>query len=501
MDVINLGAGGLRRAQQLAVAVFVLSAAPSAFGQMAGDEINTAFDIAQATRPNGGSFGGLATFGRLDEDFFLNVNLRLNFDQEFWGVGVQVPLRFRIIDNDPQDRDDIGSVIRKEDWDQPSDFLRLLRYVYIGKKDKSGPFYIRLGELNGLTIGHGTIMHRYFNNFDISRWRAGLNAAVNIGGVGAEVMVSDLLDYHVVGGRMTIRPFRLAMGESFLDRFVIGASVIADTKAPVALQRQVDDPATEFDESTLAEVDGNDEPVVARDRALWIAGVDLGFELVTSDILSITPYTDFNRIGIVDNGWGWHLGVLWNIRVPMVVDTFVADLRTEYRRVSGDYLAPYFNTVYEIERFNVLGNTAPFPAPKLRCLQSATEACSLNTGQAKNGYFFEALVGLPNWIYIGGEYLDYDGDVPDGQLRLSLEVPLLEFIQFSAFYYRINIDGSSDLFKLDDKSAVIAQATVPLYSIISLQARWWRVWRADPEEGGYASVDDWSVGFGFSYSF
>ncbi|MEO1337007.1 MAG: hypothetical protein AAFV29_15290, partial [Myxococcota bacterium] len=194
-------------------------------------------------------------------------------------------------------------------------------------------------------------------------------------------------------------------------------------------------------------------------------------------------------------------GVLWNIRVPMLIDTFVADLRTEYRRVSGDYVAPYFNTVYEIERYNVLGNDQPLPIPKAQCLETTTAGCTINTGEAKNGYFFEALFGLPNLVYISGEFLDYDGDQPDGQLRLSLEVPALEFVQFSAFYYRVNIDGTSDMFALDDKSALIAQVTVPVYGIISAQARWWRVWRADPDEGGYASVDDWSVGFGISYSF
>ena len=280
----------------------------------------------------------------------------------------------------------------------------------------------------------------------------------------------------------------------------MGASVIADTKAPLRLRLNTD-PAAEAPQTVA--VNDRDEPIVEESRAFVIAGIDLGFELVATDFLSITPYTDLNRMSFVDNGWGWHLGVLWNFKLPMVVDTFIADLRTEFRHVSGDYLSPYFNTVYEIERFNVLGvaDSQGFAFPKLFCLQSVENGCTTNTGRSKNGFFFEATVGLPNWIYVGGEYLDYDGDQPDGQLRLSLEIPALEVVQFSAFYYRINVDGPSDLFGLDDKSAVIAQVTIPLYAILSLQARWWRVWRADPDQGGYASVDDWSVGLGFSYAF
>ena len=292
------------------------------------------------------------------------------------------------------------------------------------------------------------------------------------------------------------------MGEGFWDRFYVGASVIADRKAPFRLQLETeDDPATPEDETRVA-VNDEDQPIVEQSEAFFISGVDIGFELLATEYLSITPYTDLNRMSFVENGWGWHLGVLWKLKVPMLIDTFVADLRTEYRRVSGDYVAPYFNSVYEIERYSVLGSNRPFPQPKLRCLSFAPdEPCTLNTGSTKNGYYFEAMVGLPNWIFVGGEYLDYDGDLPDGQLRLSLEIPALEFVQLSAFYYRVNVDGPSDLFALDDKSAVIAQVTVPFYSIFSFQARWWRVWRADQDGGGYNSVDDWSVGFGVAYSF
>ena len=112
------GARDAQRWLQVGVVLFGMSTAQSALGQISGDDVNTAFDIQQA-QTNANRVGGLATFGRLDEDFFLNITLRLSFDREYWGVGFQVPLRLRVIDNDPQDRDDIGSVIRREDWDQP----------------------------------------------------------------------------------------------------------------------------------------------------------------------------------------------------------------------------------------------------------------------------------------------------------------------------------------------------------------------------------------------
>ncbi len=124
--------------------------------------------------------------------------------------------------------------------------------------------------------------------------------------------------------------------------------------------------------------------------------------------------------------------------------------------------------------------------------------CNGNGG--RNGVFLELLAGLPEWVFIGGEYQDYDGVSDDGTLRLSLEVPALDIVKFSAFYYRVNIAGADDFFELDDKSAVVAQAVVPLYSFLSINLRWWRVWQADPSgNDGYKSVDVWSISAGFNF--
>jgi hypothetical protein len=495
----------LRRTPLLALGVLLLPGA--AVAQVTGEQVAQMADAERSNLPPS-TFGGELGFNGLGGDYFLTLALRLNFDQSNWGFGLQVPLRLRLIDNDPQNDLDYGGILRREDWDEPSDWLRVLRYVYLGQWDKKGPYYVRLGELSGLTVGHGTIMHRYFNGIDPSKWRTGVNVAVNIDAYGGEAMVNDLADPYLVGARFTVRPLMVAMGEGeeeawLTKKLVLGASIFADGKAPFELGTetvQVPNPDAPDSPITTTRIrnDEHGRPLVTRERALVFLGVDVGLELLSTDFFSITPYTDLNKMSQVSGGWGWHAGVLWNLRVPLAIDTLTVDLRTEYRRVAGDYLAPYFNTVYEIERYQRLqpGSSAA-SVTKLRSLCGDLE-CNGNGVPGRNGVFLELLAGLPNFAVVGGDYTAYSGDNQDGTLRLTLEVPALQVVKFSAFYYRVNVAGLNDLFKLDDKSAIVAQASVPLYTVFSINARWWRVWQATPDGIGYESVDDYSIGVGLS---
>lgn len=475
----------VRRVVCILGALCLTASSSSAYAQLGGDEAKALADAETSNLPPDALTADLS-LGKLGEDWFMTVGLGLSLERDMWGLGVRVPLRFRLIDRDPENPGDKGG-LRKQDWDQASDFLRVLTFVYVGQADKKGPYYVRAGQLSSLGIGYGTIMHRYHNGLDAARYHAGINAAVNVDAYGGEAMIGDILDPYLAGLRFTARPMQIAYGEGWWDMLVAGATLMTDSRAPFELST-----------NTMMQVQTGDDgvPIVTRERALLIFGLDVGAEVLSTPLLSITPYTALNKMSIVDNGWGWHAGVLWRVTLPLAIDTFQADLRTEYQRVSGDYRGPYFNTVYEIERYQLLASGGGSTTPKLRALCGVDRDCSLMTPGAKNGVFFDLRAGLPDWVFVGGEYLNYDGDQNEGTLRLSVEVPALEFVQFSAFYFRINITGTDDLFAIDDRSAIVAQATIPIAWVLSAQLRWWRVWQAT--DGGYQSVDDWSIGVGAS---
>ena len=99
-------------------------------------------------RPSGisGSFGGSITFEKVQEDYFITPTI---FNQTTIGpvtFGVQVPIRLRVWDRDPQD----DGVLRKEDWDEPSDYLRLLRFVEVNLGDEAQKAGIAEAELPAL---------------------------------------------------------------------------------------------------------------------------------------------------------------------------------------------------------------------------------------------------------------------------------------------------------------------------------------------------------------
>jgi hypothetical protein len=472
----------------LPASAILLFAAP-VYAQVTADQAVQAAQASKMTLPPD-AFQGEAAFRRINEDYFISLALRINFDRENWGVGFQLPLNFRVIDNDPKQSppDYFGSAhLRREDWDEPGKYLRTIRYVYVGQADKKGLFYVRLGELDALTMGHGTIMYRYFNNlWDPDSWHTGINAAVNVGAFGGEAMVNDVANPYVAGMRFTVRPLELAMGEGLIwDKLVLGTTLMTDWTAPTVLRTT----------SSSVAVDSHNHPIVDAKRRLVIAGIDAGLEVFSNELISITPYVDLNKMmNVVDRGWGFHTGVLWQLHFPLVIDTLTLDARTEYRRVSGDYIGPYFDSTYEIDRYQVLNQAMPLPLGQSTKLSSLI----LDPSQSRNGLFFSLLAGLPQFVFVGGEYTAYDGHRNDGTLKLSLNVPALSFFKFSAFYYRINVSGLDDLFNYkDNRSAIVATASIPFYGFLALNVRWWRIWQLEGD-GLYHTVDDWSVGVGFN---
>jgi hypothetical protein len=464
--------------------VAALALAPTmVHAQVSGDQaLNAAQKAGGAALPPD-SLGGELLFGQLGEDIFATLNLRLNFDRDNWGVGFNVPVRLRLVDLEPKNKGDIGGIIRKEDWDEFSDFFKVIRYAYVGQRDKKGPFYIRIGELSGLTMGHGTIVHRYTNGLDVNTFRMGANVAVNLGAFGSEIAVGDvgrIDDPLLAAARFTVRPLELLLGDGLIwDRLVFGVSVVTDPAAPYDIKL----PVLDADGQVTSPAEASSQ------KSFYVLGADLGLEILRNKYLSIEPYVDMNKMSVVSDGWGFHAGVLWGVNIPVVVDNLIVDLKTEYRRVSGDYVGPYFDTVYEIERLTSLASPNN-PTPKLRLLADGG-------GEGRNGVFFDITAGLPSFVFVGGEYVDYDGGEDDGTLRLSINVPALEFLELSAFYYRVNIKGLDDLIQLDDRSALVAEAKIPIYAVFTLNARFLRIWERNAQ-GEPESVDDWTIGLGFN---
>jgi len=103
------------------------------------------------------TLGAELGFSQVDEDYFLTLRPRFDLNFGNFGLGLQIPLNLRVIDKSPKNDNDYGGIIRAEDWDEPSEYFRAVRWLRYGHPRDF--VYFRVGGLDG-ELGNGTIMGR-----------------------------------------------------------------------------------------------------------------------------------------------------------------------------------------------------------------------------------------------------------------------------------------------------------------------------------------------------
>ncbi|MBU1081547.1 MAG: hypothetical protein KKB59_13770, partial [Spirochaetes bacterium] len=232
--------------------------------------------------------------------------------------------------------------------DAATDLALKIKFIEYGEP-LVDPFFLKIGNLNSFTIGHGLIMRNYANDSDFpSIRRIGLNLGVDAGGWGFEALTNDLTDNQVVGGRLFVRPipdFKLAIGLS-------GAADLA--------------PASDMDAAT-AESYG--DPVFIG------AGLDLDLPIVTSDAFGLRLFADgaamvpYVRAG--DTGAGaaglrydmvWTGSELknWGAASGFIGNVLFIDWRLEYRYFTGAFSPAFFDAGYERRRSALVAEWAGY---------------------------------------------------------------------------------------------------------------------------------------------
>ncbi|MEI8093018.1 MAG: FecR family protein [Spirochaetales bacterium] len=88
--------------------------------------------------------------------------------------------------------------------DAVSDLVLKIRFLELGRQGVD-PFYLKIGNLNTMSIGHGTVMSHFANDQEFPSVRkVGLNAGVTLGPIGLEGVADDLGSPQVVGGRLSL---------------------------------------------------------------------------------------------------------------------------------------------------------------------------------------------------------------------------------------------------------------------------------------------------------
>ncbi len=471
----------------LALTVLPLTSAHAdlGLGPMPGEERFAG--MLPQTKPTLGADVG---FAQMDGDYFLQLTLKTELNLGQVGLGLQAPLNLRVIDRDPKAHGDYYGLIRREDWDTPSEWLRVVRYARLGHK--RDPVYLRVGEL-AADLGHGTIVNRYLNNVDTDTFRVGSTFDVNTSYGGAETLISDLGTIYdsknprsrIYGLRAYFKPYSLVDADSFLNIFSVGATVVTDWNAPISYQMASPGQDASGQPLPPQPVVKDGAYVVADTSPMTVYGFDVEAEVLNNALVDLVPYSDLNFIN--NAGWGWHAGALATLKMPIAI-ALTIPIRLEYRRFSSNYVPEYFDTFYEVQRFNSALTGQP--------ISKEQWTRELPSGKGYNGVYGDLAFDFAGIVQVGAVYEAREG--ADASLQAFAAVPALETLQFKAFYARTGIKGTNDVFKFDDRSMLVAQGRYELFSYVYLVGRFTRRWVLDSVSSEYQSKDDWNVGLEFS---
>ena len=393
-----------------------------------------------------GLYGGGLTF--INGDAYVRLQLQPDIPLGKIGIGLDLTLLYNPYaeGDDPQILAEDG-----EAWDSPSTWLRLIRYVRYGQP--YDPFHFRFGELDYLTIGHGSIMSGY-SNYDRRGLRLNLRNSENRYGI--ETMVNDIGNPTIFGGRGFYRPFQREENNNLLTRFELGATYLTDINPN--LQEEGEDP-------------------------LSAIGLDVGFPIIETSTFRLDLYDDIaflntlpeddtpaeitlteeNRV-TTNLAWGNAVGVGFSFTQTL--------LKIEYRTFGEGYIPSVFDYTYESAK-----SLSPEPdLPQFLGLETNTEP--------SRGFFSQFIWHPLPQIHFMGTFEDYTNTEPKLYMAFT-ESGLVPRFSLRAFYTKRDIgEGGEtnfigDLFDLDEKSAFSVEVRYevfpPVVTIVTREYRFRRV--------------------------
>jgi len=259
----------------------------------------------------------------------------------------------------PEGNDEWSFGTDQDGWDQilldmNRDFWLKIRFMEYGDP-LWDPFYLHVGNLNNMTIGHGSLIKDYTNNINFpSQRKTGINTGVTLGGLKIEALVDDTSETSLAGARIQ---FAGARGPSF------ALSTVAD----FFVASELDDPSFMGDPLVTADSSFMGNPM------LIAASIDTELFKIDTDLLKLMYFADFSVIspyfrsqpdtayygtfdyddytGMIWDGSELHnYGVMTGIMGSISRINFELDLRYE----NGLFQHQLFNSVYERNRLNYM---------------------------------------------------------------------------------------------------------------------------------------------------
>lgn len=429
---------------------------------------------------NGNNFAGVGLgYFNLDAVHFVSATpmLDLHFLDKRLALHLGATLNFTIFDPNGGGFAVAGK-LRRRDWDDPRDFVKILRRFQYGRKEEK--LFFRLGRVGAASIGHGTVMRRYNNNLNVNDTRVGLELDAHLPWVGAEAFVGDVtLKSQVLAGLAFVKPLAIFLDHPIPRSLSFGVHYAGDLTAPTALLR---------DDSGVVLTDGAENPRFSVTKVNFL-GADFEIKPVrVGDQVDIKLYGDFTQM--LTYGNGITIGTLGRFNFgtsPM----FGLRARIEYRNLGDRYLPNYFDMFYEIQKLQVVTVSATTFAPtKLEYLKS------FRTGRRRHSFYAEGTFSIVDKFAISVAYERGGGEL-EQHFLIHAEFTALDWLRFFATYHKRNFGNANELFKFQQNDLVYGQARLEVLPILFINGRMMKSFMWDPGVdfglGGFRNVLDWKV--------
>lgn len=235
--------------------------------------------------------------------------------------------------------------------DTAADLILKIKYLEYGQP-LDDPFFVKVGNLKNLTMGHGLILRNYRNDSDFpSIRRTGLNTGIDFGGFGFEALANDLPFPEIFGARLYFRPIKSS-------KLAFGFSGVADIAAA----------------KDLADTTGTTDYSAAADNFTFIGtGIDLDLPIIEKNaILGIRAFADASvtvpyikskifaaqlPFATQDIESGLQTDMIWDggpqnwgAATGFMGNLLFIDWRLEYRYFTGIFRPAFFDSTYERSR-------------------------------------------------------------------------------------------------------------------------------------------------------
>jgi len=344
------------------------------------------------------------------------------------GVGLDV-----VVYLDPQGN------IRRDEWDEPTDFFDKILYVRWG--ERGDKFFVRYGSLENVTLGYGGLINGYSNMMEFPQVRRiGLNGGMKFGKLGTELFVANFKDFGrgggLVGGRFTFNPWKkLSLGANIvmdvnqysglkdfdddgvpdlLDDFPEIKAYAVDTDGDgVADEIDPDQDGDGYtDNSQDPDIINNDpdgaelkpDPFNIGDEARRALGfaVDIGYPVFSSKMFSMNLYAEANILSFADNLNGIGL-------VPFGANTTIIkfiNISFAYR-IDTDYYVPgFWDQAYDLDRVAITDVDGSLE------VKTKEQRLDLSEGQ-RQGFYGSAGLNLFDLVSGSASYTDMRSDGGD----------------------------------------------------------------------------------------